>query len=134
MLWTALEDPDPVLIFENALLYNMEGELPEAADEDGISVEVIDLRVLRPLDETAILASLRKTRRAVVVDEGWRSGSLAAEVSARIMEGSFWNLDAPIGRVCSQEVPIPYPWHLEQAAIPQTASVVAAVKSIMGRA
>ena len=169
MLWTALEDPDPVLIFENALLYNMEGELPEAVgaldidhaairregrdltlityggslwktlaaaealDRDGVSAEVIDLRVLRPLDEKAILDSLRKTRRAVIVDEGWKSGSLAAEVSARIMEGGFWNLDAPVGRVCSQEVPIPYPRHLEQAAIPQTSSIIAAAKTAMGR-
>jgi pyruvate/2-oxoglutarate/acetoin dehydrogenase E1 component len=169
MLWTALEDPDPVLIFENALLYNMEGELPEAVgaldidhaairregrdltlityggslwktlaaaealDRDGVSAEVIDLRVLRPLDEKAILDSLRKTRRAVIVDEGWKSGSLAAEVSARIMEGGFWNLDAPVGRVCSQEVPIPYPRHLEQAAIPQTSSIIAAAKTATGR-
>jgi pyruvate/2-oxoglutarate/acetoin dehydrogenase E1 component len=169
MLWTALEDPDPVLIFENALLYNMEGELPEAVgaldidhaairregrdltlityggslwktlaaaealDRDGVNAEVIDLRVLRPLDEKAILDSLRKTRRAVIVDEGWKSGSLAAEVSARIMEGGFWNLDAPVGRVCSQEVPIPYPRHLEQAAIPQTSSIIAAAKTAMGR-
>lgn len=169
MLWTALEDPDPVLIFENALLYNMDGELADnaaaveidhaavrregsdislityggslwktlaAADaltDEGISAEVIDLRVLRPLDEPAILRSVRKTRRAVVVDEGWRSGSLAAEVSARIMEGGFWDLDAPVARVCSEEVPIPYAGHLEQAALPQTATIVRAAKAALGR-
>jgi 2-oxoisovalerate dehydrogenase E1 component len=169
MLWTALEDPDPVLIFENVLLYNMEGDIDDtagpvdidravvrragddvtlvtyggslwktlaAADElagEGISAEVIDLRTLRPLDEATILASLGKTRRAIVIDEGWKSGSLAAEISARIMEGAFWNLDAPVGRVCSAEVPIPYPRHLEQAAIPQTPAIVTAAKAALGR-
>lgn len=169
MLWTALEDPDPVLIFENALLYNMSGDLPDGAgaveidhaavrregrdvslisyggslsktlvaaevlEGENISAEVIDLRVLRPLDEPTILGSLRKTRRAVVIDEGWRSGSLAAEVSARIMEGAFWDLDAPVARVCSAEVPIPYARHLEQAALPQTAAIVAAAKATLGK-
>jgi len=169
MLATALADPDPVLIFENVMLYNMKGELDkaagpvdiaraavrrpgsdvslityggslwktlEAADalaKDGISAEVIDLRSLRPLDDETIMASVAKTRRAVVVDEGWRSGSLAAEISARIMEQAFWSLDAPVGRVCSAEVPIPYPHHLEQAAIPQVPAIVAAAKATMGR-
>jgi pyruvate/2-oxoglutarate/acetoin dehydrogenase E1 component len=169
MLWTALEDPDPVLIFENALLYNMSGELADnaaaveidhaavrreggdlslityggslgktlaAADalaDERISVEVIDLRVLRPLDERTIVGSVQKTRRAVVIDEGWRSGSLAAEVSARIMEAAFWELDAPVARVCAAEVPIPYARHLEQAALPQTATIVAAAKATLGR-
>ena len=169
MLWTALEDPDPVLIFENALLYNMEGELADDAGpveidhaavrrdgndvtlvcyggslwktlaaaevlaEEHVAAEVIDLRVLRPLDEKSVFESLKKTRRAVIIDEGWKSGSLAAEVSARIMEGAFWYLDAPVARVCSQEVPIPYPRHLEQAAIPQTASIVAAAMATLGR-
>jgi 2-oxoisovalerate dehydrogenase E1 component len=169
MLLTALEDPDPVLIFENVMLYNMTGKIAanagaveidraairrpgkdvslityggslfktlEAAEElarEGIEAEVIDLRVLRPLDEETILASVGRTRRAVVVDEGWRSGSLAAEVSARITEGVFWRLDAPVGRVCSVEVPIPYAAHLEQAAIPQVAAIVAAARAAMGK-
>jgi pyruvate/2-oxoglutarate/acetoin dehydrogenase E1 component len=169
MLWTALEDPDPVLIFENALLYNMSGELAgsataveidraavrreggdvslityggslgktlaaaDALADERISAEVIDLRVLRPLDERAIVGSVQKTRRAVVIDEGWRSGSLAAEVSARIMETAFFELDAPVARVCSAEVPIPYARHLEQAALPQTATIVAAAKATLGR-
>jgi len=169
MLLTALEDPDPVLIFENVMLYNMTGEIAanasaveidraairrsgkdvslityggslfktlEAAEElakEGIEAEVIDLRTLRPLDDATILASVGRTRRAVVVDEGWRTGSLAAEVSARITEGAFWRLDAPVGRVCSVEVPIPYAAHLEQAAIPQVASIVAAALAAMGR-
>ena len=169
MLWTALEDPDPVLIFENVMLYNMTGPLiPDAGAveisraavrrpgkdvslityggslyktldaaaelaKDGIEAEVIDLRSLRPLDDATIMASVGKTRRAVIVDEGWRSGSLAAEISARIVEQAFWSLDAPVGRVCSAEVPIPYPQHLEQAAIPQTPAIVAAARATLGR-
>ncbi|SFQ20263.1 2-oxoisovalerate dehydrogenase E1 component [Tranquillimonas alkanivorans] len=169
MLWTALQDPDPVLIFENVMLYNMTGALDvkagpvdldraairregtdvtlityggslwktlEAAEElerDGISAEVVDLRSLRPLDDETIMGSLARTRRAVIVDEGWRSGSLSAEVSARITEQVFWHLDAPVGRVCSEEVPIPYPKHLEDAAIPQVPRIIAAAKAALGR-
>ncbi len=166
MLGAALADPDPVLIFENVMLYNRPGilearvadiasaavrrpgkditlityggslwktlEAAETLAAEGIDAEVIDLRVLRPLDNAAILASVAKTRRAVVIDEGWRSGSLAAEVSARIMEGAFWELDAPVGRVCTAEVPIPYPKHLEDAALPQAPVIVAAAKSAIG--
>ena len=167
MLWTALQDPDPVLVFENVMLYNREGEIAEnagpvdidraairrngrdvslityggslfktleAADElaeAGISAEVIDLRSLRPLDMETIIASVTKTRRAVMVDEGWKSGSLAAEIGMRLAEEAFYDLDAPLARVCSQEVPIPYAQHLEQAAIPQTARIVATVRQIM---
>jgi pyruvate dehydrogenase E1 component beta subunit len=169
MLGPALADPDPVLIFEHAQLYNLEGELPDgappvvdirsarvrragsdvslithggslpkvlrAAEELaalGISAEVVDLRVLRPLDDATIMASVRKCRRAVVVDEAWRSGSLAAEVMARIMEQAFFDLDAPLARVCSEEVPIPYARQLEEAALPQVAKIVAAVQALMG--
>ena len=169
MLWTALQDPDPVLIFENVMLYNRTGPLPanagavdvdravvrragrdvtlityggslwkvlEAAETlaaEGIEAEVIDLRSLRPLDDATIAASVARTRRAVVVDEGWRSGSLSAEIAARIMEQCFWTLDAPVGRVCSAEVPIPYPKHLEDAALPQVASIAATVRATLGR-
>jgi pyruvate dehydrogenase E1 component beta subunit len=169
MLQPALDDPDPVLIFENAQLYNAEGELPDDFDTDidharvrreggdvslityggslgktlqaaqelaqsGVDAEVIDLRVLRPLDTETIVASVRKCRRAVVVDEGWRSGSLAAEIMARIVEHAFYDLDAPLARVCSEEVPIPYAKHLEEAALPQPAKVVAAVRALLGAA
>lgn len=170
MLWPALQDPDPVLIFENVMLYNWEDELLAdagpvsihtavrrraggdvtlityggsllktltAADDlagRGVAAEVIDLRTLRPLDTTTIMESVAKTRHAVIVDEGWRSGSLAAEISARIMEQAFWSLDAPVERVCSAEVPIPYARHLEQAALPQTAEIVAAALKTVGRA
>ncbi len=102
-----------------------------AADElaaGGIEAEVIDLRVLRPLDDAAVIESVTRTHRAVIVDEGWRSGSLAAEVSARIMEQAFYELDSPVARVCSAEVPMPYPRHLEQAALPQASTVVAEVQ------
>lgn len=108
------------------------GSLPKAlmaADElaaEDISAEVVDLRTLRPLDDDTITVSVARTHRAVVVDEGWRTGSLAAEVSARIAERSFYELDAPVERVCSAEVPMPYARRLEEAALPQTADVVAA--------
>ena len=105
----------------------------DALAADGVDAEVLDLRVLRPLDTDAILASALRTRRVVVVDEAWRSGSLAAEVSARIMEGAFWELDAPVGRVCSAEVPIPYARHLEEAALPQVPGIVAAAKATLGK-
>jgi len=169
MLWTALENPDPALIFENVMLYNMPGSLaPAAAAVDldraavrrpgrdvslityggslwktlaaadqlagiGIDAEVIDLRTLRPLDDATFIASVAKTRRAVIVDEGWRSGALAAEIATRIVEQAFWSLDAPPARVCTEEVPIPYPKHLEDAALPQTDKIVAAARAAVGR-
>jgi pyruvate dehydrogenase E1 component beta subunit len=94
---------------------------------------VIDLRTLRPLDDATIMASVRKTRRAVIIDEGWRSGSLSAEIGMRMVEQAFFDLDAPIARVCSAEVPIPYPRHLEAAAIPQVESIVAAARGLFGQ-
>jgi len=103
----------------------------QALAADGVEAEVVDLRVLRPLDEATILASVRKCRRAVVVDETWRSGSLAAEVMARIAEHAFYDLDAPLARVCSEEVPIPYAKHMEDAALPQVAKIVAAAKALI---
>jgi pyruvate dehydrogenase E1 component beta subunit len=105
----------------------------ERLAEGGIHAEVLDLRTLRPLDDHAILASVAKTHRAVIVDEGWRSGSLSAEISARIVERSFYDLDAPIERVCSAEVPMPYPKHLEDAALPQVEGIVAAAEKVLGR-
>jgi pyruvate/2-oxoglutarate/acetoin dehydrogenase E1 component len=169
MLWTALEDPDPVLIFENTLLYNLEGELAanagavdidhakvrrtgtdvtlisysaslfkalEAAEtlaQQGIEAEVIDLRVLRPLDDATFLTSIAKTHRAVIIDEGWRSGSISAEISARIMEKAFYELDAPVERICAAEAPIPYANHLEQAALPQSTTIVNTVQRMVAR-
>jgi pyruvate dehydrogenase E1 component beta subunit len=100
---------------------------------DGIEAEVVDLRVLRPLDTRTILESVRKTHRAVIIDEAWRTGSFAAEISAQIMEGAFYDLDAPVARVCSAEVPIPYPKHLEDAALPQPDKIVRTVKGMLGK-
>jgi pyruvate dehydrogenase E1 component beta subunit len=166
MLWTALCDPDPVVVFEHGTLYNVEGDLADdagavdidraavrrpgsdltviayggtlgkaldAADQlaaDGIDAEVIDLRTLRPLDTATFVGSACRTHRAVVVDEGWRTGSLAAEISALITEEGFYDLDAPVARVCSAEVPMPYAHHLEQAALPQVPDIVAAAKGL----
>jgi pyruvate/2-oxoglutarate/acetoin dehydrogenase E1 component len=168
MLWSALEDPDPVLIFEHAYLYPMEGDLPievgevdierarvcrpgrhvsliayggglhrtlEAASQlaaEAIDAEVIDLRVLRPLDTQTILDSIARTHRVVIVDDGWCSGGISAEISARIMEGGFYELDAPVVRVCGAEVPIPYPQHLEEAALPQPATIAQAAREVVG--
>ncbi len=167
MLWTALQDPDPVVIFEHGSMYGVEGELPadagpvdldraavrragsdvtlityggslpltlEAAESlaaDGVSAEVIDLRTLRPLDTATLVASVSRTHRAVIVDEGWRTGSLAGEISAILMEQAFYDLDAPVQRVCSAEVPIPYARHLEQAVLPSVPRVLAAVREVL---
>jgi pyruvate/2-oxoglutarate/acetoin dehydrogenase E1 component len=110
------------------------GKTIQAADHlaaEGIEAEVVDLRVLRPLDVPTVLASVAKTHRAVVIDEGWRMGSFAAEVSARIMEGAFYELDAPVGRVCSAEVPIPYAGHLEDAALPRVETILSTVRDML---
>ena len=167
MLWTALESPDPVLIFENQTLYNMEGTLPDdagpveitrariqrpgrdltiltysaslwkaltAADTlaaEGIEAEVIDLRTLRPLDDATIIESVARTHRALIVDEGWRSGGISAEISARIMEQAFYELERPVARVCTAEVPLPYAKHLEQAALPQPETIAAAARQLL---
>ncbi len=114
----------------------MLGRTLEAADllaAHDVSAEVLDLRVLRPLDDAVFLASVRRTHRAVVVDEAWRSGSLAAEVSARIAEQAFYDLDAPVERVCGAEVPAPYAAHLEAAATPQAQTIAAAALRTVGR-
>lgn len=102
--------------------------------EEGIDAEVIDLRTLRPLDTDTLVASTAKTHRVVIVDEGWKSGSLSAEIVARLVERTFYELDAPIARVCTAEVPIPYPKHLEDAAVPQVPAIVAAAReAVRGR-
>jgi pyruvate dehydrogenase E1 component beta subunit len=169
MLAAALRLPDPVVIFEHAMLYPMEGDLDDppaqvdiqkaairrfgndatlvtfggclvkslaAADQlaaEGIQVEVIDLRVLRPLDLATVLSSVARTRRLLIVDEGWRTGSLAGEIIAQVAESGFYDLDAPPARVCTAEVPLPYPKHLEDAALPQPDRIVAAVRELVQR-
>jgi pyruvate dehydrogenase E1 component beta subunit len=113
------------------------GTLPKAmaaADAlaaEGVEAEVLDLRVLRPLDDATILGSVRRTRRVVVVDEGWRSGGISAEVSARVVEGAFYDLDAPVERVCGAEVPMPYAKQLEDAAMPQAETIAAAARRVV---
>ena len=106
-------------------------EAAERLGADGVSLEVVDLRSLRPLDLDTVLGSVRKTHRAVVVDEGWRTGSLAAEVSAQLMEHGFDLLDWPVQRVCSAEVPMPYAKHLEDAALPSAERIVTAVREML---
>ena len=169
MLAPALADPDPVVIFEHAQLYNLEGELADpppavdishaairragkdativtyggslpramtAANElagEGIEAEVIDLRVLRPLDWGTIVASVQRTHRVIVVDEGWRTCSLAAEIMAGVTERAFYDLDAPPSRVCTEEVPIPYARHMEEAALPMPPKIAEAVRQACGK-
>jgi pyruvate/2-oxoglutarate/acetoin dehydrogenase E1 component len=162
-----LEDPDPVLIFEQQVMYNMTEMVPEeplpmdidhakvrrpgkdvtlitygsclpksmkAAEElanEGIDVEVIDLRTLRPLDHETIFASVVKTHQVLIVEEGWRSGSLSAEISARIVENLFYDLDRPVERLCASEVPMPYSKHMEEVAVPQPETIAAAVRKLV---
>jgi pyruvate dehydrogenase E1 component subunit beta len=169
MLLAALQEPDPVFIFEHATLYPLEGEIDETARlvdlnraavrragrdvtlitfggtlgatlqaaerlaGEAIDAEVIDLRSLRPLDTSTIVDSVARTHRAVIVDESWRTGSFAAEVSAQIMERAFDDLDAPVARVCSAEVPMPYAKHLEAATLPQVEGIVNAARSLVSR-
>jgi pyruvate dehydrogenase E1 component beta subunit len=167
MLAAALADPNPVLIFEHVVLYNVEGvldisltqvaidhakvrrhgtdvslvtygnSLPKcleaagALQQEGISAEVIDLRVLRPLDTATVIESVTRTHRCVIVDEGWKSGSISAEIAARLAEEALYELDAPVRRVCAREVPVPYAAHMEEASLPQVADIVAAARGLV---
>jgi len=167
LLAAALDDPDPVLIFEHGGLFALEGDAgddgpgvslegaavrrpgddltivtygaclhtclaaAEQLADDGVSAEVIDLRSLRPLDTATFVTSVERTHRALVVEEAWRTGGIGGEVAAQISEHAFWQLDAPVRRVGGVEVPIPYAKHLETAAIPQVADVVAAAAELV---
>ena len=169
MLKPALDDPDPVVIFEHGSLYNVTGQLTEGVtavdldkaavrrpgrdvtivtyggslpkaldavsvlDADGVSAEVVDLRVLRPIDWATVLASVAHTHRLVVVDEGWRTLSIAGEISAQVAEEAFYDLDAPVQRVCSVEVPMPYAAHMEHAALPSVERIVEAAETVIGQ-
>lgn len=121
---------------DDATIITYGGSLPRAlaAAERlataGVSAEVIDLRSLRPLDTATLVTSVSRTHRAVIVDEGWRTGSLAGEIAAQLGELAFWELDAPIARVCSAEVPMPYAKHLELAALPSIDAIVRAVEAV----
>ncbi|MCJ7536735.1 MAG: alpha-ketoacid dehydrogenase subunit beta [Anaerolineales bacterium] len=106
----------------------------KAADQlakEGIDAEIIDLRCLRPLDMEPVLESIKKTNRAVVVEEGWRSFGVGAEVASRIYEQAFDYVDAPIQRVAQKEVPLPYNRNLEQMALPQVEDIIQAVKEVL---
>jgi pyruvate dehydrogenase E1 component beta subunit len=167
MLAAALADPNPVLIFEHIVLYNVEAELDPAVSavdiaharrrrpgtdvslitygnslpkclaaadalaHEGISADVIDLRVLRPLDMATVTGSVQRTKRVLIVDEGWKSGSLSAEVAARLAEDALYELDAPIRRLCSREVPMPYAAHLEEAALPRVDDIIATARGLV---
>ena len=166
MLKSALQSPDPVIIFEYTNMLNMEGEISGEGESDiskakirrqgkdltiitygagvykaldaakdlassGIDAEVIDLRSLRPLDDDTLVASVSKTHRALIVEDAWRSVSISSEVSSRLMEKAFYELDAPVIRLGGVEVPIPYPKHLEEASVPQKDDIVALVKNMM---
>jgi pyruvate dehydrogenase E1 component beta subunit len=108
-------------------------EAAQTLADEGIHVEVVDLRVLRPLDDDTIMKSVRKTHRVLVVDEGWRSGGISAELCTRVCEQAFDDLDAAPARICTAEVPLPYPKHLEDAAMPQRATIATAVRTLLGR-
>ena len=103
----------------------------QALAAGGIEAEVIDLRVLRPLDMASVTASVARTRRIVIVDEGWKSGSISAEIAARLAEDALYELDAPVRRVCSREVPVPYAAQLEQAALPRVDEIVATARALV---
>jgi len=167
MLAAALADPNPVLIFEHVVLYNVEDDLDpavtavdiehakvrrpgkdaslvtygnslpkchaaaDALAKDGIDAEVIDLRVLRPLDFATIAESVARTHRCVIVDEGWKTGSISAEIAARLVDDSLYDLDAPVRRVCSREVPVPYAAHMEEATLPRIDDIVATTRALV---
>ncbi|WP_018614578.1 alpha-ketoacid dehydrogenase subunit beta [Segetibacter koreensis] len=160
VLLAALEESDPVIIFEYTSMLNLESEIstnPETVDlvhakirkegkdisiitygaavyksleaaldlaAKGIDAEVVDIRMLRPLDETTIFTSVSKTHHALLVEDAWRSISISSEISALIMEKSFYELDSPVQRLGGVEVPIPYPKHLEDACVPQKEDIV----------
>lgn len=100
-------------------------------EKEGIDVEVVDLRTLRPLDMEPVIASFKKTNRAVIAEEGWKSYGVGAEIAARIYEEAFDYLDAPIKRVAQKEVPLPYNRRLEQLALPQVEDIISAVKEVL---
>lgn len=118
-----------ILTYGNSLPKALEAARTLA--DEGIEAEVVDLRVLRPLDNAAIFESVARTHRCVIVDEGWKSGSISAEIAARLSEDLFFELDAPIRRICGREVPIPYAAHMEEAALPQAAQIVEVARSLV---
>jgi len=109
------------------------GQAAEELAKEGITAEIVDLRTLRPLDMETVIASVKKTGRAVTIEEGWPVASIGAEISARIMEEAFDWLDAPVLRIAGKDVPMPYAANLEKLALPSVPEIVAAVKAVTYR-
>ena len=129
---SAIQRPgrDVTLVTYSKMLEVSQRAAGELAKE-GVDVEIVDLRTLRPLDMGPVLDSFRKTNRAVIVEEGWRSYGVGAEIAARIYEEAFDFVDAPIGRVAQKEVPLPYNRNLEQMALPQEKDIIQAVREVL---
>jgi len=120
-----------IISWSNGMTYALKAA--EDLAKEGIEAEIVDLRTLRPMDTETIVASVKKTGRAVVVEEGWQQSGVGAEVAARIMEHAFDYLDAPVARVSGKDVPMPYAANLEKLALPSAAEVVEAAKAVCYR-
>lgn len=126
-----LKEGNDISIITYGLCVNKCIEAAAELEKMGIDAEVINLRILRPLDEETFLASVAKTHHVLIVEDAWRSISISSEISSRIVEKAFYELDAPIERLCGVEVPIPYPEHLENASIPQIQDIINKVKKML---
>ena len=169
LLKTAIRDENPVVFFEDKMMYSLKGEVPDAdyaipfgvadvkrsgeditvvatssmvqvalraaelLEAEGISAEVVDPRTTVPLDTSTILASVRKTSRAIVVDEGYRQYGVTAEIAAVIAEGAFDHLDAPVRRLGAMDVPVPFSPVLEDLTVPTAEQVASAARELCGR-
>ena len=120
-----------IVSWSNGMTYALKAA--EELAKEGIEAELIDLRTLRPLDTDTVVASVKKTGRAVTVEEGWQQNGVGAEIAARIMEHAFDYLDAPVLRVSGKDVPMPYAANLEKLALPSAAEVVEAAKAVCYR-
>lgn len=120
-----------VTIVTYSKMLEISGKAADQLAKEGIEVEIVDLRSLRPLDMEPVIESFKKTNRAVIVEEGWKSYGVGSEISARIYEEAFDYVDAPIRRVAQKEVPLPYNRTLEQMALPQVEDVIKAVKEVL---
>jgi pyruvate dehydrogenase E1 component beta subunit len=128
-----MREGSDVTIVCYSITVGMALEAADLAAAEGIDAEVIDLRTLRPLDRAAVLASLKKTNRLIVAEEGWPTCSIASEIVAICMEDGFDDLDAPVLRVCNEDVPMPYAANLEKAALINSARILAAVRKVCNR-
>jgi len=117
-----------IVSFSHAMTFTMEAA--ETLAGEGIEAEVIDLRTLRPMDSETVVASVKKTNRCVVVEQGWPQSGIGSEIAAMLMEQAFDWLDAPVARVTGKDVPMPYAANLEKLALPSAADVVEAAKAV----